>query len=93
MTVLREDAGQVRDGGGRKTAKSGRGRVRLSTCCCVWTDARSGWMGQASSGRVKAGVSSALKNPGRLMQKGSEAETVLLDLQDAGILMRESCKS
>ncbi|MBN3782866.1 hypothetical protein G3O06_35845 [Burkholderia sp. Ac-20345] len=40
-----------------------------------------------------ANTESALNNPGRLIQKGCEAETVLLDLQDAGILMRESCKS
>jgi len=38
-------------------------------------------------------IESALNNPGRLTQKGCEAETVLFDLQDAGILMRESCKS
>jgi hypothetical protein len=36
---------------------------------------------------------SDLNNPARHAPQGCEAETVLFDLQEAGILMRESCKS
>ncbi|WP_269765649.1 hypothetical protein [Burkholderia ubonensis] len=37
-------------------------------------------------------IESALNNPPRLMRQGSGTETVLWELQGAGILTRDSCK-